>query len=68
MQMFGPLAYPSTFALLWTVVTLGYFLGWSLKAFTIRVLKIIIFSNSKHYFIYFDTPLYNTSNIKDLII
>ena len=34
------------------------------RAFTVVVLKILAFSTSKNYFIYFTTSLYNTTNIK----
>ena len=37
------------------------------RAFTSRMLKIITFNNSKHYFIYFNIPLYYTPNIKGFI-
>ena len=35
-----------------------------LRAFTVMILKILVFSNSKSYFIYFTTLLYNTPTIK----
>ena len=35
-----------------------------LKAFSSRMLKILAFNNSKHYFIYFYTSLFNIPNIK----
>ena len=35
-----------------------------LRAFITKNLKILTFNNSKHYFIYFNTPIYNTPNIK----
>ena len=34
------------------------------RAFTVMVLKLLAFSTSKNYFIYFTTSLYNTHNIK----
>ena len=37
------------------------------RVFTSRMLKNITFSISKHYFIYFNIQLYNTSNIKVFI-
>ena len=37
------------------------------KAFTSRMLKFFAFNNSKHYFIYFNTSLYNIPNIKSSI-
>ena len=37
------------------------------KAFTSNNLKILAFGNSKHYFIYFNNSLYNSSNIKGSI-
>ena len=39
-------------------------LFFEVRAFIVVVLKILAFSISKNYFIYFNTPLYNTSNIK----
>ena len=47
-------------------------LGWlgfffflvEVRAFTVLMLKILVFSISKSYFIYFTTSLYNTPNIK----
>ena len=35
-----------------------------LRALTVKLLKIIVFNNSKNYFIYFNNLLYNTPNIK----
>ena len=37
------------------------------KAFTSRMLKFFAFNNSKHYFIYINTSLYNIPNIKSSI-
>ena len=46
-------------------------LGWlkkkfiiEVRAFTVVVLKILVFNTSKSYFIYFTTSLYNTPNNK----
>ena len=39
----------------------------TVKAFTSNNLKILAFGNSKHYFIYFNNSLYNSSNIKGSI-
>ena len=39
----------------------------TVKAFTSNNLKILAFGNSKHYFIYFNNLLYNSSNIKSSI-
>ena len=39
----------------------------TVKAFTSKKLKILTFGNSKHYFIYFNNSLYNSSNIKGSI-
>ena len=36
----------------------------ALRAFSSNMSKKIAFKISKHYFIYFNTPLYNISNIK----
>ena len=50
---------------------LGFFFFFKkkkLRAFTVMILKILVFSNSKNYFIYFTTLLYNTPNIKCSII
>ena len=41
-----------------------FFLLVEVRAFTLVVLKILAFSTSKSYFIYFTTSLYNTPNIK----
>ena len=38
-----------------------------LRAFTMVVLKNLVFNTSKTYFIYFTTPLYSTPNIKGSI-
>ena len=38
-----------------------------LRAFTLNMSKYITFKISKHYFIYINTPLYNTPNIKSFI-
>ena len=38
-----------------------------LRAFTMVVLKNLVFNTSKTYFIYFTIPLYNTPNIKGSI-
>ena len=43
------------------------FFFFEVKALTIVVLKILAFSTSKRYFIYFTISLYNTPNIKFLI-
>ena len=40
---------------------------YQLRAFTMMVLKILAFHNSKNYFIYFNTLFYNTPNINDSI-
>ena len=39
-----------------------FFCGVEVRAFTVVVLKILVFSNSKNYFIYFTTSFYNTPN------
>ena len=41
-----------------------FFFFFLVRAFTLVVLKILAFSISKSYFIYFTTLLYNTPNIK----
>ena len=41
-----------------------FFFWVEVRTFTMVVLKILAFSTSKNYFIYYTTPLYNTPNIK----
>ena len=41
-----------------------FFVVVEIRAFTVMVLKILAFSISKSYFIYFTTSFYNTLNIK----
>ena len=36
----------------------------NLRAFTSKILKFLVFSKSKHYFIYFNNSLYNSFKIK----
>ena len=45
-----------------------FFFFVEVRAFTVMVLKILAFSTSKSYFIYFTTSLYNASNIKCSIL
>ena len=47
-----------------TKLAMIFFFWIEVRAFTVAVLKVLAFSTSKNYFIYFTTSFYDTLNIK----